>query len=64
MIVTNGAYEDLYKHLGYTIVKEEVKEEVEEIPSLASNPIDNKEEEKTVKSEEIPFKSTSIKRKK
>lgn len=52
MIVTQGAYENLYKSLGYTIVGEEVKKEV-----LTPAPIVEKEEEieeeKPVKSEEI-----------
>ena len=69
MFVTNGAYENLYKSLGYKIVgekevKEEVKEtkQVEKESSLASTPIDEDEKEETVKSEEI-FKTT-LKRKK
>lgn len=69
MFVTNGAYENLYKSLGYKIVgekevKEEVKEtkQVEKEPSLASTSIDEDEKEETVKSEEI-FKTT-LKRKK
>lgn len=69
MFVTNGAYENLYKSLGYKIVgekevKEEVKEtkQVEKESSLASTSIDKDEKEETVKSEEI-FK-TALKRKK
>lgn len=69
MLVTNGAYENLYKSLGYKIVgekevKEEVKEtkQVEKESSLASTSIDEDEKEETVKSEEI-FKTT-LKRKK
>lgn len=69
MFVTNGAYENLYKSLGYKIVgekevKEEVKEtkQVEKESSLASTSIDEDEKEETVKSEEI-FKNT-LKRKK
>lgn len=69
MLVTNGAYENLYKSLGYKIVSEkEVKEEVKETKqvekesSLASTSIDKDEKEETVKSEEI-FKTT-LKRKK
>jgi hypothetical protein len=69
MFVTNGAYENLYKSLGYKIVgekevKEEVKEtkQVEKESSLASTSIDKDEKEETVKSEEI-FKTT-LKRKK
>lgn len=69
MFVTNGAYENLYKSLGYKIVgekevKEEIKEtkQVEKESSLASTSIDKDEKEETVKSEEI-FKTT-LKRKK
>jgi len=64
MIVTQGAYENLYKSLGYTIVGEEVKKEV-----LTPTPIIDKEEieeEKPVKSEEIEeeVKFTSSRKKK
>lgn len=69
MLVTNGAYENLYKSLGYKIVDEkEVKEEVKETKpvekesSLASTSIDKDEKEETVKSEET-FK-TNLKRRK
>ena len=68
LTVTKGAYEDLYKHLGYKLIEEnEVKEEIEEIKeveentSLASDSIDEDKKEETVKSEET-FKSTKKKR--
>lgn len=64
LIVTKGAYDDLYKNLGYKIVeKEEVKEEIEEIDSLTSDLTDKDEKEETVKSEES-FKTNSNRKKK